>query len=124
MRNLSVFVIIVMSAMLVLVFGLSAVPGGKSLAGSSKDQKDQKDAPRVAIDNFSFMPATLTVPVGTKVTWTNRDDVPHNVISVDQKFASPVLDTDDEFSYNFTDPGTYEYYCSIHPKMTGKVVVQ
>jgi plastocyanin len=50
--------------------------------------------------------------------------VPHNVISVDKKFASPVLDTDEEFSYSFTDPGTYEYYCSIHPKMTGKIVVQ
>jgi amicyanin len=106
--------------MLVLVFGLSAA-SRRPLAGSSEDQKD---AYRVTIDNFSFMPTTLTVPAGTKVTWINHDDVPHNVISVDKKFASPVLDTDEEFSYNFTDPGTYEYYCSIHPKMTGKVVVQ
>lgn len=120
MRNLSVFVIVALSAMLVLVFGLSAA-SRRPLAGSSGDQKD---AYRVTIDNFSFMPTTLTVPAGTKVTWINHDDVPHNVISVDKKFASPVLDTDEEFSYNFTDPGTYEYYCSIHPKMTGKVVVQ
>jgi amicyanin len=121
MRTLLVFSIVAVSAMLLLVFGLSAAASGRSLAGSSEDQKD---AQRVTIDNFSFAPATLTVPAGTKVTWTNRDDVPHNVISVDKKFASPVLDTDEEFSYSFTDPGTYEYYCSIHPKMTGKVIVQ
>lgn len=122
MRNLLVFVIVVVSAMLVLVFGLSAVAGGRS--HSLAPRKMRRMPPGATIDNFSFMPATLTVPVGTKVTWVNRDDVPHNVISVDKKFASPVLDTDDEFSYNFTDAGTYEYYCSIHPKMTGKVVVQ
>lgn len=122
MRTLLVFSILAVSAMLVLVLGLSAAAaGGRSLAGSSEDQKD---AQRVTIDNFSFTPATLTVPAGTKVTWINRDDVPHNVISVDKKFASPVLDTDEEFSYSFTNPGTYEYYCSIHPKMTGKIVVQ
>jgi amicyanin len=121
MRNLLVFSVVVVSAMLVLVFGLSAAAGGRSLAGSSEGKED---AYRVTIDNFSFLPATLTVPAGTKVTWINHDDVPHNVISVDKKFASPVLDTDEEFSYNFTAPGTYSYYCSIHPKMTGKVVVQ
>jgi len=122
MRTLLLFSTVAVAAMLALIFGLSAAAaGGKSLAGSSEDQKD---AYRVKIDNFSFTPATLTVPAGTKVTWTNRDDVPHNVISVDRKFASPVLDTDEEFSYLFTDPGAYEYYCSIHPKMTGKVLVQ
>jgi amicyanin len=121
MRTLLVFSIVAVSATLLLAFGLSAAASGRSVAGSSEDQKD---AYRVMIDNFSFAPATLTVPAGTKVTWTNRDDVPHNVISVDKKFASPVLDTDEEFSYSFTNPGTYEYYCSIHPKMTGKIVVQ
>jgi len=78
----------------------------------------------VKIDNFSFGPATLTVPAGTSVTWTNRDDIPHTVVSTDGVFKSKVLDTDDKFSYTFSKTGTYPYFCSIHPKMTGKVIVQ
>ena len=62
-------------------------------------------------------------PPGATITWTNRDDVPHNVVSVEKKFASPVLDTDEQFSHTFDAAGTYEYYCSIHTKMTGQVVV-
>ncbi len=77
----------------------------------------------INIDNFSFGPATAMVPVGTTVTWTNHDDIPHNVISTDKVFASPVLDTDQKFSFTFEQAGTFPYYCSIHPKMTGKVVV-
>ena len=60
------------------------------------------------------------MPVGTTITWTNRDDVPHNIVSTEQKFKSPVLDTDEQFSHRFDAPGTYEYFCSIHPKMTGR----
>jgi plastocyanin len=78
----------------------------------------------VKIDNFSFGPATLTVPAGTTVTWTNRDDIPHTVVSTDGVFKSKVLDTDDKFSYTFSKTGTYPYFCSIHPKMTGKIVIQ
>lgn len=78
----------------------------------------------VKIDNFSFGPETLTVPVGTTVTWTNRDDIPHTVVSTDGVFKSKVRDTDEKFSYTFAKTGTYSYYCSVHPKMTGKVVVQ
>ena len=63
------------------------------------------------------------VAAGSTVTWTNRDDVPHNIVSTDQKFKSPVLDTDEQFSHTFDAPGTYRYFCSIHPKMTGQVVV-
>jgi plastocyanin len=86
---------------------------------------DTKAAPvEVKIDNFSFSPATITVPVGTTVRWTNRDDIPHTVVNDDQKFASKTLDTDEQYSYTFTKAGTYGYFCSIHPKMTGKVVVQ
>ena len=77
----------------------------------------------VVADNFSFSPATAAVAPGTTVTWTNRDDVPHNIVSTDQKFKSPVLDTDEQFSHTFDAPGTYKYFCSIHPKMTGRVVV-
>ena len=80
-------------------------------------------ARQIVVDNFSFAPATTAVPVGTTITWTNRDDVPHNIVSTDQKFKSPVLDTDEQFSHTFDAPGTYKYFCSIHPKMTGQVVV-
>jgi plastocyanin len=79
---------------------------------------------QVKVDNFSFMPADLKVPVGTKVTWVNRDDVPHTVVSNDGKFSSPALETDEQFSFTFNAAGTYEYYCSVHPKMTAKVIVQ
>jgi len=78
----------------------------------------------VTIDNFSFGPQTVTVPVGATVTWTNRDDIPHTVVSTDGVFKSKVRDTDEKFSYTFTKAGTYSYFCSVHPKMIGKVVVQ
>jgi plastocyanin len=78
----------------------------------------------VKIDNFSFGPAELTVSAGTTVKWTNRDDIPHTVVSTDGVFKSRALDTDDSFSYKFEKPGTYAYFCSLHPKMTGKVTVK
>jgi plastocyanin len=81
------------------------------------------DAREVVVDNFSFAPATAAVPVGSTITWTNRDDVPHNIVSTEQKFKSPVLDTDQQFSHRFDAPGAYKYFCSIHPKMTGQIVV-
>jgi Icc protein len=77
----------------------------------------------VVIDNFSFAPAAATVPVGTTITWVNHDDVPHVVMSTEKKFKSPVLDTDEKFSYSFDASGTYEYFCSLHPRMTGRIVV-
>lgn len=80
-------------------------------------------ATEVKIDNFSFGPKELTVSVGTTVRWTNGDDIPHTVVSVDGFFKSPVLDTDESFSFTFDKAGTFPYFCSIHPKMTGKVVV-
>ena len=76
------------------------------------------------MDNFSFTPPTASVPVGTTVTWTNHDDVPHTVVSTDRQFKSPVLDTDGQFSHRFEAAGTYKYFCSIHPRMTGEIVVQ
>ena len=86
----------------------------------------EKSTPNeVAIDNFSFIPQTLTVPVGTTVTWVNHDDVPHTVLSVDRKtIVSPALDTDEKFSYTFAVAGTNDYYCSVHPHMKGRVIVQ
>jgi len=104
----------VMIAMLLLA-GTPSVAANDQPAGASADVK---------IDNFSFGPQTLTVSVGTTVVWTNRDDIPHTVVSADGVFKSKVRDTDEKFSYTFTKAGTYPYFCSVHPKMTGKVVVQ
>ncbi len=78
----------------------------------------------VKIDNFSFTPATLTVKAGTQITWTNADDIPHTVVSDDRSFKSKVLDTDEKFTFTASKPGTYSYFCSILPKMTGKLVVE
>jgi len=91
---------------------------------SAMAQQTQAGAVEVKIDNFSFGPTMLTVAAGTTVTWTNRDDIPHTVVSDDKIFKSKVLDTDEKFSYTFSKPGIYPYFCSLHPKMTGKVVVQ
>lgn len=80
----------------------------------------------VKIDNYSFSPATLTVPVGTTVSWTNRDETIHTVVAQDagHSFKSGGLDTDDKFSFTFDKPGSYVYICTVHPYMTGKIVVQ
>jgi plastocyanin len=90
---------------------------------TANDQPSAANA-AVNIDNFVFGPQTITVPVGATVTWTNKDDIPHTSVSTEGIFKSKVLDTDEKFSYTFTKAGTYPYYCTIHPKMTGKVVVQ
>ena len=78
----------------------------------------------VKIDNFTFEPQTITVKAGTTITWTNRDDIPHTVVSTDLVFKSKPLDTDQTFTFTLAKPGTYPYFCSIHPKMTGKIIVQ
>jgi plastocyanin len=78
----------------------------------------------VKIGNFTFGPQELTVKSGTKVVWTNEDDIPHTVTSSTLAFKSKALDTDDSFSFTFTTPGTYKYFCSLHPHMTGTIVVQ
>ncbi len=82
------------------------------------------DVTDVKIDNFSFAPQAITVAAGTQVRWTNHDDIPHNTVSEDKVFKSTTLDTDQQFTYTFTKPGTYKYFCSIHPRMTGTIVVQ
>jgi len=80
--------------------------------------------PAITIDNFNFTPATITVPVGATVTWVNHDDVPHTVTSSTKTFDSGAIDSDKQFSFTFTAAGTYNYFCSIHPFMTAKVIVQ
>jgi plastocyanin len=78
----------------------------------------------VSIDNFSFTPRDLTIAVGQSVTWVNRDDVPHTVVSTGRAFASGALDTDQTYAHAFTAPGTYAYYCGVHPHMTGRIIVK
>jgi plastocyanin len=107
-----------------LVLGtLGFSTGQKSYVANAQEKMSMME---VKIDNFTFGPATLTVSVGTTVTWINKDDIPHTVVSTDdpKTFKSKVLDTDEKFSFTFSKAGTYPYFCSIHPKMTGKVIVQ
>ena len=114
----TVLIVGLLATVMVLTLLLSAGSPGSSA------KTPQPATAEVKVDNFSFGPATLTVPVGTTVTWTNRDDIPHTVVSTDKVFKSKVLDTDEKFSFTFDKAGTYPYFCSIHPKMTGSVVVQ
>ena len=108
--------------LLVLFFSFSNASHTRAAAGEPTSSSNRY---QIKIDNFSFAPATLTVPAGATVTWVNQDDVPHNIVSSEGKtLKSPVMDTDEKFSYTFTKPGTYPYYCGIHPKMTAKVVVE
>ena len=97
----------------------SAAMAPAAAAGAATDSGSE-----VKIDNFAFTPNALTVKPGTQVTWTNRDDIPHTVDSTQGKFKSAALDTDQKFQFRFTDPGEYPYFCRIHPKMTGSVVVK
>ena len=84
------------------------------------------DEHQVVIDNFAFSPRTLTVSVGAKVTWVNRDDVPHTATAKGKPraFHSGTLDTDGQYSFVFKQPGTYDYFCAVHPHMTGKIIVK
>ena len=90
------------------------------LLGSTRARAEDT---KLSIDNFTFAPAQLTVKVGTTVTWTNHDDIPHTVVSAG-KFRSKTLDTDDGFSFTFTAAGEYKYFCSLHPHMTGMIKVE
>jgi plastocyanin len=107
-----------------VVVALLVIVAAAGQVGGAAAQGKAAATAEVKIDNFSFGPTALTVPVGTAVTWTNRDDIPHTVVSTDGVFKSKALDTNDSFSFVFSKPGTYPYFCSIHPKMTGQVVVQ
>jgi plastocyanin len=119
---------------LIIIYGLAGIlairdsthappeiPGPSSLATSAATQ-----VVNVSIDNFKFTPTELTVPVGTTVKWTNRDDVPHTVTSKDDPsaFDSKALDTDQSFSFTFAKPGTYSYHCKIHTHMTATIIVK
>jgi plastocyanin len=101
-----------------LVISFQAGPPGVSAAPAAPAKIEVK------IDNFSFSPAVITVKAGTQITWTNADDIPHTVVSDSKTFKSKVLATGEKFTFTADKPGTYSYSCSIHPNMTGKVVVE
>jgi len=103
---------------------LAAMVAGRQTTQAAAAGTPAAAGAEVKIDNFSFTPATITVAAGTQVTWTNRDDIPHTVVTEDKTIKSKVLDTDEKFSTTFDKPGTYSYFCSIHPKMKGTIVVQ
>ena len=104
---------------------LGAVIGSGLAGGVLVARAQTAPATTVSIDNFTFNPQKLTVKAGTTVTWTNKDDIPHGIASANSAFSkSRALDTDDSYSFTFTTPGTYQYFCYIHPHMTGTIVVE
>lgn len=108
-----------------LIAGMALIVVALLVSNPAKAGGEEKpQTAEVRVDNFTFGPQSLTVPVNTTVTWINRDDIPHVIVSADGVFKSKALDTDDTFSFTFTKAGTYPYFCGIHPKMVGKVVVQ
>jgi plastocyanin len=110
---------VALAAVVALLLVGGAILGGRGIAATMPQAA-------VTIDDFAFGPGTITVKRGTTVTWTNKDDDAHTVVSAaDPKlWKSPALDTDDHFSFTFNDPGTYKYICSVHPRMQGTVVVE
>jgi plastocyanin len=99
------------------IAGLVAVGSGTISAARAADIQ-------VTIDNFSFTPQQITVKAGDTVTWANHDDIPHTVTSTTKTFNSKALDTDDNFAFTFTTPGSFSYFCALHPHMTGSIVVE
>ena len=105
-----------------LMFGAGTV--APSLVNVSASAQQKPETTEVKIDNFSFGPAAITVPIGTTVTWINHDNDVHTVTSSAQAFTSRGIDTDETFTYKFTKPGVYQYFCTLHPLMTGTVIVK
>jgi len=114
----------VIVALLLIIAGPRSLAAANTNTNTNTNNQSSTAAAEIKIDNFVFGPQTVTVPVGATVTWTNHDDIPHTSVSTEGVFKSKVMDTDEKFSYTFTKAGTYAYYCSIHPKMTGTVVVK
>ena len=106
------------------VAGRNVLGASPARAGNETPQPVDEPAADVIIDNFTFTPETLTVAIGTTVTWVNHDDIPHVVAEKALKFHSPPLDTGDVFSHRFDQAGEIYYFCTLHPRMTGTIVVK
>jgi plastocyanin len=104
------------------LLGVALVAAALAAASLTPVRAHAQDA-TVKIDNFAFEPKQLTVKPGTTVTWINADDIPHTVVASDRTFRSKAMDTDDKFSFTFTTPGSYGYFCSLHPHMQGTITV-
>lgn len=109
------------AAALLLSLGMRVDTKSKQAAASPNRSRQ---ATTIEVKDFSFHPAALTVRAGTRVTWVNRDEEPHTIVSTDKIFASNALDTTDQFSFTFSKPGRYEYFCTIHPRMVGTIIVK
>ena len=109
----------VAAALAVAAFAVAATLPAASARATETELKIE-----VKTDNFAFAPQRIVVKAGTTITWINADDAPHTVVSTAKLFRSSALDTTDKFSFTFATPGTYEYFCSLHPHMTGTVVVE
>jgi amicyanin len=109
---------------LALAFTLVIAAGSVAMPGVEGRAWAQNAAAKVTIDNFTFAPAEVTVSVGTTVTWDNHDDIPHSVVEKNKLFRSKALDTDESYSFTFTQAGTYDYFCGLHPHMVGKIIVK
>ena len=115
------------SALIAAALGAASAPllAPLILPAWAQGQANQGQAKTVSIENFTFNPPMLAVKAGTTITWTNKDDIPHGIASSSNTFKrSEALDTDQSFSFTFTTPGTYEYFCYLHPHMVGKIVVE
>ena len=110
-----------LSRAVVIAMLLGPIVGGLLAYGAVAAQEESN---AVTIDNFTFGPKELTVPVGTTVKWVNHDDIPHTLVEKKTTFRSKALDTDDSYSFTFTSAGTFDYFCGLHPHMVGKVIVK
>ena len=104
--------------------GATVLPASERASAAAGSPDSTGPVAEVKIDNFAFTPGVITVKAGTQVTWINHDDIPHTVDSTQGKFKSAAMDTDGTFQFRFTEPGEYPFYCRMHPKMTGRVIVQ
>ena len=120
----SVAVLIAIASLMILLTTVSQAQHENASGKLATTAAGTDAGTQVMIDNFAYSPVPLTVKVGTTVTWINHDDIPHTVDSTQGKFKSAALDTDDKFEFQFKEAGEYPFYCRIHPKMTGKVIVQ
>lgn len=109
--------------LVLLALAIPCILLAAAITRAATDSKQSAKETRIEIKDFSFQPKLVTVPVGAKVVWVNKDEEPHTVVSTDKTFLSRALDTDDTFAFTFDKPGTYEYFCSVHPRMTAKIVV-
>jgi plastocyanin len=109
---------------LALVLAAQILGYAPALHAQGSERIAASEPATIRIDNFTFSPETVTVAPGTTVTWINGDDIPHTVVAQNKGFRSKPLDTDDRYTFTFTTPGEYSYFCSLHPHMTGKVVVK